>query len=40
MIKVEGMRELIVSKWKNEFGQEAEMKIHHGMVNRVFTIQW
>ncbi|ALU12349.1 hypothetical protein EYM_02710 [Ignicoccus islandicus DSM 13165] len=32
MVKVEEMMELIVSKWKNEFGQEVEMGIHHGMV--------
>ncbi|ALU12652.1 hypothetical protein EYM_06095 [Ignicoccus islandicus DSM 13165] len=33
MVKVEGMSELIVSKWKSEFGQEVEMGIHHPMVN-------
>ncbi|ALU12538.1 hypothetical protein EYM_04975 [Ignicoccus islandicus DSM 13165] len=34
MIKVEEMMELIVSKWKCEFGQGVEMGIHHGMVNK------
>ncbi|ALU12631.1 hypothetical protein EYM_05940 [Ignicoccus islandicus DSM 13165] len=33
MVKVEEMSELIVSKWKIEFGQEVEMGIHHWMVN-------
>ncbi|ALU12182.1 hypothetical protein EYM_01145 [Ignicoccus islandicus DSM 13165] len=34
MVKVEEIREFIVSKWKNEFGQEVEMGIHHPMVNK------
>ncbi|ALU12207.1 hypothetical protein EYM_01390 [Ignicoccus islandicus DSM 13165] len=29
------MSELIVSKWKIKFGQEVEMRIHHGMVNEI-----
>ncbi|ALU12150.1 hypothetical protein EYM_00870 [Ignicoccus islandicus DSM 13165] len=33
MVKVEEMSELIVIKWKSEFGQEVEMRIHHRMVN-------
>ncbi|ALU12689.1 hypothetical protein EYM_06475 [Ignicoccus islandicus DSM 13165] len=35
MVKVEGMSKLIMNEWKSEFGQEVEMGIHHGMVNKL-----